>query len=147
MDIKDTINERLTVLARENLEKKNILEKNASNYEKATDEIFCDFLSVIDTFERAEEVIKEKELDKDESAKKAITRLLNAKKKALSTLNKHGVEEIVFPNNISIDSMCVVNDTEPDASKETGTIISIEKKGYTRKGHLLRPAEVIIVKN
>ena len=31
--------------------------------------------------------------------------------------------------------------------RETGDIVSIEKQGYTRQGHLIRPAEVIIVKN
>lgn len=43
--------------------------------------------------------------------------------------------------------LCEVADTEPDPGRETGDIVSIEKQGYTRQGHLIRPAEVIIVKN
>ena len=104
-------------------------------------------MTVLDTFERAEQTIKERELDKDETTKKAINRLLNAKKKALGVLEKFNVQKIEFENNKSIEELCEVADTEPDPGRETGDIVSIEKQGYTRHGHLIRPAEVIIVKN
>ena len=110
-------------------------------------DIFRDFLSIIDTFERAEETIKERGLDVDENAQKAIKRLLNAKKKAIFVLEKYDVKPIVFENNKAIDEFCVTNGTEPDPSKEDGTIVSIDKNGYTRNGHVVRPAEVIVVKN
>lgn len=57
------------------------------------------------------------------------------------------MQKIEFENNKSIEELCEVADTEPGPGRETGDIVSIEKQGYTRQGHLIRPAEVIIVKN
>lgn len=41
---------------------------------------------------------------------------------------------------------CQIVETEPDATKENDTIISIEKAGFRRNGRLLRLADVIVVK-
>lgn len=147
MSVKTEIANKVSELSRENLTLKNKLEEFEKSQDKKIDEIFCEFLTVIDQFERAEQAIKERELDKDETAKKAINRLLNAKKKALGVLEKYNVRIIEFENNKSVQELCEVADTEPDPSRETGDIVSIEKQGYTRQGHLIRPAELIIVKN
>lgn len=147
MSVKTEIANKVSELSRENLTLKNKLEEFEKNQDKKIDEIFCEFLTVIDQFERAEQAIKERELDKDETTKKAINRLLNAKKKALGVLEKYNVRIIEFENNKSVQELCEVADTEPDPSRETGDIVSIEKQGYTRQGHLIRPAELIIVKN
>lgn len=147
MGIRETIEDKISSLLRENQTMKNQQEETIKNQDRKIDEIFCEFLTVIDTFERAEQAIADKALVQDENAKKAMNRLLNAKKKALFVLEKYNVKKIVFENNHSVDELCEVSDTEPDASKENGDIVSIEKEGYTRNGHLIRPAEVIIVKN
>lgn len=147
MSVKDEIETKVSELSRGNLTLRNQLDELKKSQYKRIDEIFCDFLTVIDTFERAEQTIKERELDKDETTRKAINRLLNAKKKALYVIEKYGVKRIEFENNESIDEFCEVLDTEPDSNKKTGDIVSIEKQGYTRQGHVIRPAEVIIVKN
>lgn len=141
------IGAKISELLSENLALKNSNEEIVKKNENAIDDIFRDFLSIIDTFERAEETIKERGLDVDENAQKAIKRLLNAKKKAIFVLEKYDVKPIVFENNKAIDEFCVTNGTEPDPSKEDGTIVSIDKNGYTRNGHVVRPAEVIVVKN
>ena len=147
MSIKKLLSEKFSELQRDNVTLRNQLEEFEKNREKRIDEIFCEFLTVVDTFERAEQAIKERELDKDETTKKAINRLLNAKKKALFVLEKYDVKRIEFENNKSIEELCEVSDTEPDPTRETGDIVSIEKQGYKRSEHLIRPAEVIIVKN
>lgn len=147
MSVRNEIANKVSELSRENLTLRNQLEEFEKSQDKRIDEIFCEFLTVLDTFERAEQTIKERELDKDETTKKAINRLLNAKKKALGVLEKFNVQKIEFENNKSIEELCEVADTEPDPGRETGDIVSIEKQGYTRHGHLIRPAEVIIVKN
>lgn len=147
MSVRSEIANKVSELSRENLTLRNQLEEFEKSQDKRIDEIFCEFLTVLDTFERAEQTIKERELDKDETTKKAINRLLNAKKKALGVLEKFNVQKIEFENNKSIEELCEVADTEPDPDRETGDIVSIEKQGYTRHGHLIRPAEVIIVKN
>lgn len=116
------------------------------NHEKELDGIFAEFLTVIDTFEKSEMIIKERGLDQDENASKAIKRLLNAKKKALSTLEKFNVKKIDLQGVVN-DDLCTTVETEPDSSRQNGEIISVEKDGYTRNGHLIRRAEVVIVKN
>ncbi len=147
MDVKNEIANKVSELSRENLTLRNKLEEFEKSQDKRIDEIFCEFLTVIDTFERAEQIIKEREMDKDENTKKVINRLLNTKKKALFVLEKFDVKRIEFENNKSVEELCEVSDTEPDSNRKTGDIVSIERQGYTRQGHLIRPAEVIIVKN
>lgn len=147
MSLKNELNNEISGFQREIVTLRNQLEEFEKSQEKRIDEIFCEFLTVIDTFERAELAIKEREMDKDETTKKAINRLLNAKKKALFVLEKYDVKQIEFENNKSVEEFCEVSDTEPDPTRETGDIVSVEKQGYKRAGHLIRPAEVIIVKN
>lgn len=147
MSVKSEIADKVSELSRDNLTLKNKLEELEKTQDKKIDEIFCEFLTVIDTFEKAEQSIKERNLDMDENTKKAINRLLNAKKKALFVLEKYNVKRVTFEDNKSIEELCEVSDTEPDSTRDTGDIVSIEKQGYTRQGHLIRPAEVIIVKN
>ena len=147
MSVRTVIANKISELSRENITLRNKLEEFEKSQDMKIDEIFREFLTVIDTFERAEQTIKERELDKDETTKMAINRLLNAKRKALGVLEKYNVQRIEFENNKSVEELCEVADTEPDPSRETGDIVSIEKQGYTRQGHLIRPAEVIIVKN
>ena len=147
MSVKKEISNKVSELSRENLTLRNKLEEFEKSQDKRIDEIFCEFLTVIDTFERAEQIIREREMDKDENTKKAINRLLNAKRKLLFVLEKFDVKRIEFENNKSVEELCEVSATEPDSNRETGDIVSIEKQGYTRQGHLIRPAEVIIVKN
>lgn len=147
MSIKSDIHNKVSELMGQNLTLANKLQEFEKSQDKRIDEIFCEFLTVIDTFERAEQTIKDRELDSDDNSKKAINRLLNAKKKCLFVLEKYDVKRIEFENNKSVEELCEVTDTEPDPNRETGDIVSIEKQGYTRHGHLIRPAEVIIVKN
>lgn len=147
MDIKKILRDKISELATDNLSLRNSKEEIIKDNEKAIDEIFSEFLTVIDTFNRSEEAIKERGWDSDETTQKAIKRLLNAKKKALFVLEKYDVKPIVFNDNKAVDEWCITNGTEPDQNKENGEIIAIEKEGYTRKGHVIRPAEVIVVKN
>jgi molecular chaperone GrpE (heat shock protein) len=92
-------------------------------------------------------VIEDHEWNQSEDSQKAIKRLLNAKKKLNTMLEKYDVKKIVFDDGMSNDDLCSVTDTEPDAEKPNGYILSIEKEGFTRNGHMLRRAEVVIVKN
>lgn len=147
MSIRETIEEKISSLLRENQIVKNEQEETLKDQERKIDDIFCEFLTIVDTFERAEQTIAEKGWVQDENAQRAVNRLLNAKKKALHVMEKFNVKKIEFENNHYVDIFCWVVDTEPDPSRQTGDIISIEKEGYMRNGHLIRPAEVIIVKN
>ncbi len=111
------------------------------------DEIFLDVISILDAFSREEKVIEDHEWNKSEDCQKAIKRLLNAKRKMNTMLDKYNVQKITFEDGMSNDDLCTVTDTEPNTDKPNGFILSIEKDGYTRNGHTLRRAEVVIVKN
>jgi molecular chaperone GrpE (heat shock protein) len=124
-----------------------MIEENQRKKEQLLDEVFMDAISVLDAFSREEKVIEDHEWNQSEDSQKAIKRLLNAKKKLNSMLEKYDVKKIVFEDGMSNDDLCSVTDTEPDAEKPNGYILSIEKEGFTRNGHMLRRAEVVIVKN
>lgn len=146
-DIKPTIEEKMAESLRQIVTLQNEKEQADKNHEKELDDIFAEILTVIDTFQKSEAIIKERGLDQEENASKAIKRLLNAKKKALSVLEKFNVKRIEFETGMVDDDLCTTVETEPDSTRKNGEIISIEKDGYTRNGHLIRRAEVVIVKN
>lgn len=145
-EIKPLIEEKMAESLNRIVTLQNDKEQMEKNHEKELDSIFAEFLTVIDTFEKSEMIIKERGLDQDENASKAIKRLLNAKKKALSTLEKFNVRKIDLEGIVN-DDLCTTVETEPDSNRRNGDIISVEKDGYTRNGHLIRRAEVVIVKN
>lgn len=147
MDIKQTIEEKIADSLRQIVTLQNEKEQAEKNHEKELDDIFAEVLTVIDTFQKTEAIIKERGLDQEENASKAVKRLLNAKKKALSVLEKFNVKRIEFESGMVDDDLCTTVETEPDSTRKNGEIISIEKDGYTRDGHLIRRAEVVIVKN
>lgn len=147
MDIKPTIEEKMADSLRQIVTLQNEKEQAEKSHEKELDDIFAEVLTVIDTFQKSEAIIKERGLDQEENASKAIKRLLNAKKKALSVLEKFNVKKIELDSGMVDDDLCTTVETEPDASRKNGEIISVEKDGYTRNGHLIRRAEVVIVKN
>ncbi len=145
--IKTQIADHTAAIMKEVITLQNEKEEMAKRHEKELDNVFSEFITVIDTFERSEQIIKEKKYDKVDEANKSIKRLLNAKKKALAVLEKFSVEPITFPDNQIIDDYCTTVATEPDSTRNTGDIISIERTGYLRKGRVIRLAEVVIVKN
>ena len=123
------------------------IEKNQRDNDQLLDEVFLEAISVLDVFSREEKIIEDKGWNLSDDSQKAIKRLLNAKKKLNTMLEKYNVQKITFENSMSHDDLCSITDTEPDSKKTNGFILSIEKEGYTRNGHLLRRAEVVIVKN
>ena len=141
------IEQKLSEILKDKKNLSNMIEENQRKKEQLLDEVFLDAISVLDAFSREEKVIDDHEWNQSEDSQKAIKRLLNAKKKLNTMLEKYDVKKIVFEDGMSNDDLCSVTDTEPDAEKPNGYILSIEKEGFTRNGHMLRRAEVVIVKN
>lgn len=140
------IEQEVTALMRLKLELGNEIEQLNHSREELLDAIFKDLLSVVDSFEKAERKVEELYPD-DESVLRSRRRFATAKNKLLSVFEKYGVSEIVFSDDIATIEDSQIVDTEPDLSKPSNQIVSIEKKGYRRNGRLLRLAEVIVVKN
>ena len=141
------IEAKITEILKENIFLKNEIENINSKFEENRKNVFLDILQIVDTFERAELSILERNLSTNDESKKSIERLLTAKKKTLSVLEKYGIAKIVFENNIAIDKYCKVVDVEPDDTHPNNYILSIENDGYLINQELLREAEVIVVKN
>lgn len=140
------IEEKICEFQKQILEKKHELEELENHRERELDSIFRDLLIVMDAFDRADSRLVEQFPD-NEYVEKARKRYATARKKLNDLLSKNDVSEIIFPDGIIRMEDCQIVDTEPDFNKPDDTIISIEKKGYRRRGRLLRLAEVIVVKN
>ena len=131
---------------RQILEQEHKIEELKNSKERELDTLFKDLLSVIDAYEKAEARLDEQYSD-NEAVIKAKKRFSTSKKKLMEILRKNGVSEIQFPDGYAKMDDCQIVETEPDATKENDTIISIEKAGFRRNGRLLRLADVIVVKN
>lgn len=141
------IEEEITQIKRENLKQKNDMDELLLNNERAIDNMICEFIKVIDSFDKAEAVVTEKGLDQEENAQKAIKRMLQPKKVTSTILEKFDVHKIDILGKIVNEDICTIVETEPDPEKEDGTVITIEKDGYTRGERLIRRAEVVVVRN
>jgi len=141
------LEETIANLMKENLERKNETKQSELALDRKLDDIGADLIQIMDAFEKAEERIKDRGLDQDESSQKAIKQLLLAKRKTEAIFEKYRITKIEFPNGITDDNLCEVTGTVPDSSMAEGTIVSVGKTGYLRDGRLIRRAEVEIVKN
>ncbi len=141
------IESEITKIKQDNLKLKNEIEELVLNYDRKIDSLINDFIQVVDAYEKAETKVKETGLLDDENAAKAIKRMLQPKKVALSVLSKYNVNQIDLDGKMIEENFCTVVDTEPDPSMEDGMVVSVEKNGYVREGRLIRRAEVVIVRN
>jgi len=146
-----TIYDELNALQKSNLSQIKELKNKIERIELDKHDQFIDLVNgiidVIDTFEKAEEVIIEKELNKSEESIKVMNRYNTVQSKLLKLLQKYGITKIDFPEKKLMVGFCKVIETEPDSTKANDTIITIVRNGYIRGKELIREAEVIIVKN
>ena len=141
------IESEITKIKQDNLKQKNYIEEQTLNHERQIDALINDFIQVVDAYEKAETKVKELGLADDENSAKAIRRMLQPKRVALSVLSKYNVNQIELDGKMIDENLCAVVDTEPDSTKEDGMVISIEKNGYVRGDRLIRRAEVVVVRN
>ena len=144
---KNQLEETIANLMKENIAQRNESDQSQLVFERKLDDIGADLIQIMDAFEKAEERIKDRGLDQDESSQKAIKQLLLAKRKTEAIFEKYRITKVEFPDGIADDNYCEITGTVPDSDKPEGTIISIGKNGYLRDGRLIRRAEVEIVKN
>ena len=145
----NTINEIAGLVARlqnENLALRHRNEQQIQAQQDSTDEMLADFLQIIDTFDWAQETIKQRGLDQSQISMRAITRMLEAKKKTLELLEKYGVQMVTFPDGMYDEKTCIIVGQERDSSKKPGTVIAVQKEGFVRDGRVLRAAEVVVVR-
>ena len=110
-------------------------------------EILLGIIDLADTFERVEEGLIERGIDKNEESGKVINRYKSVQKKTSNLLSKYGVTKLEYPENKLIVGFSKIVDTEPDSNRKNDEIISIVRNGYIRGVELIREAELIVVKN
>ena len=126
---------------------KNEVERKENEKHDLLKDISLNIIDIIDSFERIEESIIEKEYNKIDEVNKTTSRYRTIQKKLLSLLQKHGVTKIEFPDNRLIVGLCEVVETEADSNRKNDEIISIIRNGYIRGKELIRPTQIIVVKN
>lgn len=148
--MKESVNE-LEQLIVQNLKSTNLLKNEVERKENEKHDLLKDIslniIDIIDSFERIEESIIEKEYNKIDEVNKTTSRYRTIQKKLLSLLQKHGVTKIEFPDNRLIVGLCEVVETEADSNRKNDEIISVIRNGYIRGKELIRPAQIIVVKN
>jgi len=126
--------------------KNDIENKNNEQYDQLKAISLC-LIDIIDSFERIQESLSEKYIDKSNEAYKIINRYTTIQKKIMNILYKYGITKIEFPDNRLIVGLCEVIDTQPSNNKKNDEIISIVRNGYIRGKELIRSAQIIVVKN
>lgn len=141
------IEAEITQIKQENIRLKNNIEEVSLEHERKIDALILEIIQIVDAYDKADTVVKERGYYDDETAIKAIKRMLQPRKIVLAILSKYNVSQIEIEGKVIEEDLCTVVDTEPDSTKEDGLVISVEKAGYIRGERLIRRAEVIIVRN
>ena len=148
--MKESVTE-LEQLIVQNLKSTNLLKNEVERKEiekhDLLKEISISIIDILDSFERIEESVIEKEFHKIDEVNKTVSRYKTIQKKLLGLLQKHGVTRIEFPDNRLIVGLCEVVETEADSNRKNDDIISVIRNGYIRGKELIRPAQIIVVKN
>jgi molecular chaperone GrpE (heat shock protein) len=125
---------------------KNQIEQKELEKQDLLKEIALGIMDAIDSVERLEEGLISDSED-DENLSISLKRYQIIRKKLTSLLQKYGITKIEFPDNRLIVGLCEVIEIRNDDSKENDEIVSIVKNGYLKGEELIRPAQIIIVKN
>jgi molecular chaperone GrpE (heat shock protein) len=135
----------------ENLQSNNILKNAIEQKENEKRDLLKNLslkiIDVIDSFENSEEWVTENELNKGDEVRRAVSKFKIVHRKLLGLLKENGITKIEFPDNRLIVGLCEVVETEADKQKKNDEIISVIRNGYIRGKELIRPAQIIVVKN
>lgn len=126
---------------------KNEVERKENEKHDLLKDISLKIIDVIDSCENIDEWAVENQYDEVDEAKRINNRYKTIKKKLLILLKKHGITRIEFPDNRLIVGLCEVVETETDSNRKNDEIITVIRNGYVRGKEVIRPAELIVVKN
>lgn len=126
---------------------KNDVEKGENEKQDQLKEISLSIIDTLDSFDKVDEWLIEKGLDKSEDSVKTKNRYSSFKTKLLNLLQKYGITKIEFPDNRLIVGICEVVETEADNNRKNDEIIYVVRNGYMRGKDLIRAAQITVVKN
>ena len=102
---------------------KNSLESKEIERQDLFKDIILGIIDAIDAYERVEESLIERGMDKNEENAKIINRYKTVQKKTLNLLNKYGVTKLEYPENKLIVGFSKIVETEPDSTRKNDEII------------------------
>lgn len=126
---------------------KNEIEQKENEKHDLLKDMSLNIIDIIDSCEHIEEWVIENSYNEIDEVKKTNSRYKTIQKKLLGLLQKNGISKIEFPDNRLIVGICEVVETEADSNRKNDEIISIIRNGYIRGKELIRPAQIIVVKN
>lgn len=126
---------------------KNEVERKENEKHDLLKDISLSIIDIIDSCENINEWVLNNQYNQIDEAKKTNSRYKTIQKKLLALLQKYGITKIEFPENRLIVGLCEVVETEVDNNRKNDEIISVIRNGYIRGKELIRPAQIIIVKN
>ena len=148
--MKESVTE-LEQLIIQNLKSTNLLKNEVERKENEKHDLLKDIslnvIDIIDSCENINEWVFNNQYNQIDEAKKTNSRYKTIQKKLLALLQKYGITKIEFPDNRLIVGLCEVVETEVDNNRKNDEIISVIRNGYIRGKELIRPAQIIIVKN
>lgn len=148
--MKDTVTELEKIII-QNLKSTNHLknenEKQENEKHDLLKNISLNIIEIIDSCENIDEWVTDNQYNEVDEARKTNSRYKTIQKKLLALLQTQGISKIEFPDNRLIVGLCEVIETEADRNRKNDEIISIIRNGYIRGKELIRPAQIIVVKN
>ena len=148
--MKESVTE-LEQLIIQNLKSTNLLKNEVERKENEKHDLLKDIslsiIDIIDSCENINEWVLNNQYNQIDEAKRTNSRYKSIQKKLLALLQKYGITKIEFPENRLIVGLCEVVETEVDNNRKNDEIVSIIRNGYIRGKELIRPAQIIIVKN
>ena len=126
---------------------KNKIDKQENENRDSLKNISLNVIDIIDSCDNIDEWVLDNQYNEVDEARKTNNRYKTIQKKLLSLLQTQGITKIEFPDNRLIVGLCEVIETETDRNRKNDEIISIIRNGYIRGKELIRPAQIIVVKN
>ena len=126
---------------------KNEVESKENEKHDLIKNVSLNIIDIIDSCENIDEWVVDNEYNEVDEARKTNSRYKTIQKKLLALLQTQGISKIEFPDNRLIVGLCEVIETEADRNRKNDEIIAIIRNGYIRGKELIRPAQIIVVKN
>tara|TARA_B110000114_G_C15096387_1_gene401723 strand:- start:23 stop:481 length:459 start_codon:yes stop_codon:yes gene_type:complete len=152
--MKQSLNELEKLLKQEiiqPLKSTNILKNKVKSLEDEKHDLIknvsLNIIDIIDSCENIDEWVINNQYNEVDEARRTNSRYKTIQNRLLALLQTQGISKIEFPDNRLIVGLCEVVETEADRNRKNEEIISIIRNGYIRGKELIRPAQIIVVKN
>lgn len=143
----ETIYKRMVQLQRDRLQLLADVESVERKAREEEEALFAELFEVLDVFDAVLERVEPRFPELGKSVLRAFKSLQAVRRKLDRLLEDRAVTPITFPHQRVVLGRCRVVETQPHPASADGAILKIVRTGYARGDQVLRPADVIAVKN